>query len=73
MRQAYGESLMFSAGPPSRSHGIHAGLQLFIMQAVIILYPVVLLGDSILICSIKNCNTLFLAHTLLNGLLYSAL
>ena len=59
MCQACDEPLLLSAGPPVVLHGIHAGLQLFIMQTIIILCPVALLGDSILICSINNCNTLF--------------
>ena len=49
--------------------GIAFGLPLFIMVAVITLYPVALLGGSIRVCLIRNYNILFLDHIVLNGLL----
>ena len=56
MRQAYGEPLLFSVGLLVFLHGIHAGLQLFIMMAIIPC-PMVLLGNSMVFMLGYSCSS----------------
>ena len=69
MCRAYGESLLFSAGSPYYVlYDIHFGLQLFIILAVIILYPVALLVINIIIDLLNEESQYFvLVCILLNG------
>ena len=57
MRQAYGEPLLFSVGIPVFLHGIHAGLQLFIMMAIIIPCPMALLGNNMVFMLGYSCSS----------------